>query len=313
VSILAVDVGNTVTRYGLFDGACLVATWDIATRDSLTADEARLTLHGFFDALFAGQGLVALEAKTGGAEKDGPGLCGSPGPNDDGVAGNPGPYGGPGPYGTPGPNDGAADIPGPSDGIISCVVPSLLGVYVAALESAFGRRPLVVGPGLKTGLKMHYNDPAEVGSDRIADMIAARESYRCPLAIVDLGTATNITVLDANGVYIGGLIAPGLALSAKALSHAAARLPTVEIGLPASVIGKNTHDAMQAGFVLGETARIDGLIEMIWDEIGEEGEVIVTGMDAGAVAEVLAHDVHVDDTLTLRGLGLLYELNRKKG
>jgi type III pantothenate kinase len=273
VSVLAVDVGNTVTRYGLFNGADLMVTWDVATRDSLTADEIRLSLHGFLDVLLIRKSFADSVEEISRPEDD------------------------------------TLD---PTDGIVSCVVPSLLRVYVDALESEFGCRPLIVGPGLKTGLKMHYNDPAEIGSDRIADMIAARASYRSPLAIVDLGTATNITVLDADGVFIGGIIAPGLALSAKALSHAAARLPTVEIALPASVIGKNTHDAMQAGFVLGETARIDGLIEMIWDEIGEEGEVIVTGTDAGAVAEVLAHDVHVDDTLTLRGLSLLYDLNRKK-
>jgi type III pantothenate kinase len=264
---LAVDVGNTVTRYGLFDGDNLTATWDSATRDSLTADEARLKLHGFLDV---------LQGSQGGADPD-------------------------------------EDVPKLVDGIISCVVPNLVGVYVAALESEFGRRPLIVGPGLKTGMKMRYNDPAEIGPDRIADMVAARAAYHFPLAIVDLGTATNIAVLDAEGVYIGGLIAPGLALSARALSHAAARLPTIEISPPASVIGKSTREAMQAGFILGESARIDGLIEMIWDELGQEGEVIVTGMDAGAVAEILIHAVQVDDTLTLRGLNLLYNLNRKRG
>jgi type III pantothenate kinase len=144
-------------------------------------------------------------------------------------------------------------------------------------------------------------------------MVAARATYHFPLAIVDLGTATNIAVLDADGVYVGGLIAPGLALSARALSHAAARLPAIEIGPPASVIGKSTREAMQAGFILGESARIEGLIEMIWDELDQEGEVVVTGMDAGAVAEILTHAVQVDDTLTLRGLNLLYNLNRKRG
>jgi type III pantothenate kinase len=267
VRTLAVDVGNTVTRYGLFDDDSLAATWDIATRDSLTTDEARLNVHGFLDA---------LQNSQSGAQP-------------------------------------SEDVPKPVDGIISCVVPSLVGVYAAALESEFGRRPLIVGPGLKTGMKMHYHDPAEIGPDRIADMVAARATYHFPLAIVDLGTATNIAVLDADGVYIGGLIAPGLALSARALSHAAARLPSIEIAPPASVIGKSTREAMQSGFVLGESARIDGLIEMIWDELDQEGEVVVTGTDAGAVAEILTHAVQVDDTLTLRGLNRLYNLNRKRG
>jgi type III pantothenate kinase len=259
-------VGNTVTRYGLFDDDSLTATWDIATRDSLTADEARLKVHGFLDVLSNNQSAVRSDE----------------------------------------------DASKPVDGIISCVVPSLVGVYVAALESEFGRRPLVVGPGLKTGMKMRYHDPAEIGPDRIADMVSAKAAYSFPLAIVDLGTATNIAVLDVDGVYIGGLIAPGLALSARALSHAAARLPSIEISPPASVIGKSTREAMQAGFILGESARIDGLIEMIWDELGQEGEVVVTGTDAGAVAEILTHTVQVDDTLTLRGHNRLYNLNRKR-
>jgi type III pantothenate kinase len=266
VSILAVDVGNTVTRYGLFDDDNLTATWDSATRDSLTTDEARLAIRGFLDSLRDSRDFAEFDR-----------------------------------------NDSKL-----SDGIISCVVPSLVEIYAAALESEFGRRPLIVGAGIKTGMKMRYNDPAEIGPDRIADMVAARDTYRLPLAIVDLGTATNIVVLDAAGVYIGGLIAPGLALSARALSHAAAWLPTIEIRPPASVIGKSTRGAMQSGFVLGEAARIDGLIEMIWDELNQEGEVVVTGMDAGAVAEILAHEVQVDDTLTLRGLNRLYNLNRKR-
>jgi type III pantothenate kinase len=275
VEILTVDVGNTVSRYGLFDENGLLAVGEVATRDSLTIDEARLVLHGFFDT-WAGAG--------GGA-----------------------------PLGSDGHGAPLLDAPAPSDGIISCVVPGLVGVHAAALEAEFGRRPLVVEPGLKTGMKMHFNDPAEIGPDRIADMVAAKSTYAFPLAIVDLGTATNIAVLDAEGTYVGGLIAPGLALSTKALSHAAARLPTVEISPPVSVIGKNTREAMQAGFVLGETARIDGLIEMIWAELGQEGEVVVTGTDADAIAGLLAHDVQVDDTLTLRGLDRLYRLNRKWG
>jgi type III pantothenate kinase len=270
VSILAVDVGNTITRYGLFDGEHLTATWDIATRDSLTADEARLALHGF---------LKILDDEHNSAQ--------------------------------PGESSLAADQHLLYDGIISCVVPSLIAVYAAALEAEFGRPPLVVGPGLKTGLRMHYNDPAEIGPDRIADMVAAKESYGFPLAIVDLGTATNMAILNAEGVYVGGLIAPGLALSARALSHAAARLPSIEISSPTSVIGKSNREAMQAGFVFGETARIDGLLEMVWDELGQVGEVVITGTDADAIAGMLAHEAQVDDTLTLRGLNLLYQLNRK--
>jgi type III pantothenate kinase len=281
VSILAVDVGNTVTRYGLFEDDRLLATWDIATRDSLTADEARLSLHGFLDVWCGDNAAMESDGDLAGAMAE------------EAMA-------------------SVLDRRFLNDGIISCVVPNLLGVYTDALQAEFDRPPLTVGPGLKTGMRMRYNDPAEIGPDRIADMVAAKASYDLPLAIVDLGTATNIAVLDAEGVYLGGLIAPGLALSARALSHAAARLPTIEITSPSTVIGKNNREAMQAGFVFGETARIDGLLEMIWDELGQEGEVVITGTDAGAVAEMLAREVQVDDTLTLRGLNLLYGLNRRR-
>jgi type III pantothenate kinase len=270
MGILAVDVGNTVTRYGAFDGSSdgmePSATWDIATRDTLTADEARLLLRGLLN----------------------------------------------GPGGTVAPRGDGRRAPEPHDGIVSCVVPSLTAVYASALEAEFGRRPLVVGPGIKTGMRMHYSDPAEIGPDRIADMVAAKAAYRVPLAIVDMGTAMNIMVLDAEGVFVGGIIGPGLALSTRALSRASARLPVIEVGPPVSVIGKSTREAMQAGLVLGEAARIDGLLDMVFGELGQEGEVVVTGADADAVAGLLAHTVTVDGTLTLRGLARLYHINRRK-
>lgn len=200
----------------------------------------------------------------------------------------------------------------PSDGIISCVVPSLTGVWQKALQSKFEQRPLVVGPGLKTGLKMHYNDPAEVGPDRIADVVAARNIYGYPLLVVDMGTSTNIMVVSKDGAFAGGLIAPGLELSARALSQAAARLPVIEIKKPQTVIGKSTRDAMQAGFVLGEVARINGLIKMICNELGYESQIVVTGTEAEAIATLISYPCVVDKDLTLHGLNILYEHNRKK-
>jgi type III pantothenate kinase len=280
MSILAVDVGNTVTCLGLFEQGELLATWDMATRDTMTVDEIRLALHGFLKVLDVEQNSAQAVRRLSDEAH-----------TDSVHAGNASPM--------------------PDDGIISCVVPNLTAEYAAALEKEFGRFPIIVGPGIKTGIKMHYNNPAEVGPDRIAGMVAAAKSYALPLAVVDLGTATNIMVLDAQGVFIGGLIAPGLELSARALSQAAACLPVIEIKAPEQVIGKNTRDAMRSGFILGETARIEGLIDMIWNELGEEGEIIVTGTDASKIAQLLAYDVQVDDTLTLRGLDLLYTRNRK--
>lgn len=200
----------------------------------------------------------------------------------------------------------------PKDSILSCVVPDLTDVWTAALSAECGRKPFVVGPGLKTGIKMHYNDPSEIGSDRVADIVAAKETYGYPLVVVDVGTTTNFEVLDAEGAFAGGLIAPGLELSAKAISQAAAKLPIVELKVPASVIGKSTREAMQAGLVVGEVARIDGLIAMIWKELGCETPVVVTGDDAESLAAISMRITHADKTLILRGLKRLYDMNRTR-
>ncbi|MBX9033132.1 type III pantothenate kinase [Gordonibacter massiliensis (ex Traore et al. 2017)] len=263
VGMLAVDVGNTVTRLGLFADDGLAATWEVTTPEHLTIDEARLVVAGFHDA---------LERRATGGE---PPLRAG-------------------------------------DSIVSCVVPDLTGVWASALLAECGRRPLVVGPGLKTGIKMRYRDPAEVGPDRVADLAAALADYGGPLVVVDLGTTTNFEVIDAEGTFRGGIIAPGLALGAKALAQAAARLPHVELKAPTSVIGTSTREAVQAGVVMGEVARIDGLVDKVEAELGCEAEVVVTGADAAAMAALLAHEARADDTLTLRGLHRLYELNRKK-
>lgn len=264
-TMLAVDIGNTVTRFGLFDGGTLRATWSVTTPDRMTADEAHLAIAGFLTTMPPGSG-----------------------------------------------EPGRASTAYPHDAIVSCVVPDLTDVWVVALHASCGRRPLVVGPGLKTGIKMRYNDPSEVGSDRVADLIAARATYGAPLVVVDMGTTTNFEIIDDEGAFAGGLIAPGLALSAKALAQAAARLPVIEIKAPATIIGKNTREAMQAGIVMGEVARIDGLVDLVWNELGYETGIVVTGADAATIAALSRHEVVSDDTLTLRGLNLLYEMNRRK-
>lgn len=159
---------------------------------------------------------------------------------------------------------------------------------------------------------MHYNDPSEVGSDRVATLVAAREAYGYPLIVVDLGTTTNFDVLDGEGAFAGGVIAPGIALSAKALAQAAARLPVIEIKVPSSTIGKSTREAMQAGVVLGEVARIDGLVDAIWAELGCSTKVVATGVQAGIVAALSQRVECADEPLVLRGLGMLYALNSKR-
>lgn len=210
-----------------------------------------------------------------------------------------------------------ADVPAahgvsPLDGaILSCVVPSLTDVWENALGRLAGRRALVVGPGLRTGLSMRYKDPSEVGPDRVADVVAAKAALGAPVVAVDLGTTTNVEVVDARGSFVGGIIAPGLRLSAAALSDAAARLPMIEVRAPRHVIGQTTREAMQAGVVLGEVARIDGLLDAVFGELGERPAVVLTGDDAAALAPLLAHEVRVEPDLTLRGLLEIWALNRR--
>lgn len=196
--------------------------------------------------------------------------------------------------------------------IVSSVVPALTDVWASALGSLSHRRALIVGPGLKTGLRMLFDDPGEVGSDRIADAVAARAIVEGPVIVVDFGTTTNFEVIDENGAFAGGIIAPGLRLSLSALADAAAKLNMVEIKAPRSVIGRNTRTAMQSGAVLGEIARIDGLIDCIWDELGYRGSVIMSGEDAAALSALSQHDALVVEDLTLQGLFELELLNRRK-
>ncbi len=196
--------------------------------------------------------------------------------------------------------------------IVSSVVPALTDVWVSAAGALSRRRPLTVGPGLKTGLRMLFDDPGEVGSDRIADMVAAREIAEGPVVVVDFGTTTNFEVIDETGAFAGGIIAPGLRLSLAALATSAAKLTMVEIKAPATAIGRNTRTAMQSGAVLGEIARIDGLIDFIWDELGYSTDVIMSGDDASALCALSSHDAFVVDDLTLKGLFRLERLNRRK-
>ena len=187
-----------------------------------------------------------------------------------------------------------AGVPGvlaPAAAVLSCVVPALERPWKAALSRTCTGRVLTVGPGLKTGIPVHYDDPAEIGPDRIADAVAARAVYGSPCIVIDLGTTTNIEVIDVHGTFVGGVIAPGLALGARSLSAAAARLPQVEPSAPTHVIGRNTREAMRSGVVLGEVARIDGMLDMVLAEMratkaAGEGDVpiVITGDDAEALA-----------------------------
>ncbi len=196
--------------------------------------------------------------------------------------------------------------------ILSCVVPVLSEVWTCALGRVCQGRPVVVGPGLRTGMPMRYHDPSEIGPDRIADAVAARERQGAPVVAVDLGTTLNLEVVGADGAFVGGLIAPGLALGAQSLSQRAARLPMIELTVPTAVIGRSTREAMLSGVVFGEVARLDGLLDRVLAELGEPAPIVLTGDRASRMARLIGHEVIVDETLTLRGLHQLYLLNRRK-
>ncbi len=195
--------------------------------------------------------------------------------------------------------------------VLSCVVPVLADPWARALDDLVGRRPLVVGPGLKSGMRMRYKDPAEVGSDRLADALAARTRYDCPIVAVDLGTTLNMEVVGPDGAFEGGLIAPGIALGAAALANATAKLPMIELREPKSAIGRSTREAMQSGVVFGEVARVDGLLDRVFMELGEPVPVVLTGEGAESMARLLSHETIVDETLTLRGLHQIWAANRR--
>lgn len=193
--------------------------------------------------------------------------------------------------------------------VISSVVPRLTSAYEELAEESTARPPMVVGPGLKTGMAIKYGNPHEVGADRIVNGVAAFERYGGPVVIVDFGTATTIDVVDASGAYLGGAIAPGVETSAEALFSKAARLSKVDLDPPTRVIGQSTRESVQAGLMLGQAAMIDGLVRRVWDEIGVETPVVMTGGLAERMAPLCDTTTAVDPDLTLKGLILIYERN----
>ncbi|MFR0868661.1 MAG: type III pantothenate kinase [Adlercreutzia sp.] len=190
------------------------------------------------------------------------------------------------------------------------VIPALTGVWADAAAST-DARPLTVGPGLKWA-SMNFSDPVAVGADRVAEMVGAKSTYGAPALVIDLGTSTTFELLDETGAFRGGIIAPGMKLGAQALARGAAQLAAVELRAPKSLLGRTTVEAMQAGIVMGEVARIDGLIDMIWADCGYTTPVILVGQDAETIAALMAHAVTVDQTLALRGLLELYTANTRR-
>ncbi len=196
--------------------------------------------------------------------------------------------------------------------IISSVVPPIVNSLVRAVEKIIGKTPYVVGPGLKTGLNIKMDNPKTVGSDLIVDAVAGIKEYGAPLIIIDMGTATTMSVVDKESNYIGGIIAPGVRLSMEALSSNAAQLYKVSLEQPQKAIGKNTIDCMKSGLVLGEACMIDGLIERMEEELGYRVTVIATGGLSKVVVPLCKREIIVDDDLLLKGLKIIYDKNAEE-
>ena len=252
--LLAVDVGNTQTVFGLFDGERLVEHWRVATEDERTADELAALLGRLLELRELG-----FDAVTG--------VC------------------------------------------LSSTVPGLLRAYEELAERHVGAPLLVLGPGIKTGIPVLYDDPREVGPDRIANAVAARERYGAPCIVVDFGTSTNFDAVSEAGEYVGGVLAPGIEISMDALFARAARLQKVDFTAPPAVIGKTTTSALQSGLVYGFAGQVDGIVGRMRAELGDTAPVVATGGLAELIAPHSETIGRVDPLLTLEGLRLIWALN----
>ncbi len=196
------------------------------------------------------------------------------------------------------------------DGIvISSVVPILNRIMAKAVSFVFGVEPLIVGPGVKTGLNIHCDNPVSVGSDIICACVAVRDLYKTPALIVDMGTATKISVLNGKGAFEGVAIIPGVNMGLNALAEGTAQLPQVSLENPPSVIGKNTADSMRSGIVYGNASLIDGMIDRMTESVGEQASLYATGGMASMIIEHCKHELTVDPHLVLKGLLLIYLKN----
>jgi len=241
--LIAIDVGNTQTVMGLFEGEELVDSWRLSTVRDRTSDEYRLFLEDV-----------------------------------DGVA-------------------------------LSSVVPTAKQAMIEVAHDLVEGLVVVVGPGVRTGLPINIDNPREVGADRVVNSVAAAEKYGTPVVVVDFGTATNMDVVDGSGAYVGGAIAPGLEISQTALIEATAALRRVDLDPPRAPIGKNTVEAIQSGLIYGHAGLVDGIVGRIVDEMDGSPAVVATGGLASTIVPHCRTVDRVDETLTLDGLRMVYEMN----
>ncbi len=196
--------------------------------------------------------------------------------------------------------------------IVSSVVPAMINEIKEALRLLLGREPLVVGPGVKTGLNILMDNPAALGSDLVVNAVAAAAEYPAPLIVIDLDTATTLSAVNEKKSFVGTVIAPGAALSAAALAEACDQLPRISLEAPREVIGKNTVDCMKSGAVYGAAAMLDGLVERMERQMGMRCTVVATGSLAEMITPHCCREILVDQRLLLKGLRRIYERNVKK-
>ena len=196
-----------------------------------------------------------------------------------------------------------------SGSIISSVVPAVTSTVKTAVEKYLGITPLIIGPGIKTGLSIMIDNPSQLGSDLVVDAVAGISEYPTPLIIIDMGTATTVSVIDRNKQYIGGMIIPGLAVAHDALISRTSQLSKIAFEKPKKVIGSNTADCIKSGLLYGNAGTLDGLIDRINDELGEKCTVVATGGLSVVIAPLCKHDIIIDEDLLLKGLMNIYKKN----
>jgi type III pantothenate kinase len=253
--LLVVDVGNTQTHLGTYDGDVLVEHWRFATVRSSTADELGAALR----ALLALRGLTFADLHAS---------------------------------------------------IVSSTVPQLRPEWQAMASRYLGHELLVVGPGLRTGMPIRYDNPREIGPDRLVNAVAGYEKAGGPCVIVDFGTAVTHDIVSADGEYLGGVIFPGIEISLDALSERAAALPKIDLVEPRTLIGKSTVDAIRSGVLFGFAAMVDGIVGRLREQLGAELHTLATGGPAPLVVPYCDSIDGVDDQLTLTGLRLIWERNQ---
>ena len=253
--LLVIDVGNTNTVLGVFDGEELVHDWRIRTVIENTVEEYGMLMYNLYKT-------SKISSKA------------------------------------------IQHI------IISCVVPPMLNILEPVCEKYFQVKPLIVGPGIKTGMPIFYDNPKEVGADRIVNAVAGYDKYKKALIIVDFGTATTFDYITPKGEYAGGSIAPGILISLDALFERASKLPRVELVQPKTLISKNTVQAMQAGITYGYVSLVDGIVKRMKEEVRTDPLVIATGGLSSLIYKGSETIDVVDEFLTLEGLKILYEKNK---